>query len=70
MGETSTPDPAENKPSQAEGGPEDQNVESSAVDPAGDKPSQAEGAPEDQDVDLPGGSAQDKPTQPGEGAGI
>jgi hypothetical protein len=65
MTETSTPDPAHNKPSQAEGGPEGQNVES-AVDPAGNKPSQAEGAPED----LPGGPAQDKPTEPEEGAGI
>ncbi|GEO96825.1 hypothetical protein [Kocuria turfanensis] len=48
---TQTPDPAENKPSQAEGDvPEDQDVES-AVDPAGNKPSQAEGeAP----VDPPG----------------
>jgi hypothetical protein len=69
MTETSTPDPAQNKPSQAEGGPEDQDVES-AVDPAGNKPSQAEGAPEDQNVDLPGGPVQDKPTGPEEGAGI
>lgn len=46
MSET-TPDPADNKPSQAEGAPEDENVEP-AVDPAGNKPSQAEGdAPED-----------------------
>ncbi|GEO93462.1 hypothetical protein [Kocuria flava] len=42
------PDPAQNKPSQAEGdAPEDQQVET-AVDPAGNKPSQAEGdAPQD-----------------------
>lgn len=41
------PDPAENKPSQAEGDvPQDQHVES-AVDPDDNKPSQAEGdAPE------------------------
>ncbi|GAB2623630.1 hypothetical protein [Kocuria arenosa] len=47
MSET-IPDPAENRPSQAEGDvPEDQSVQS-AVDPAGNKPSQAEGdAPED-----------------------
>lgn len=42
-----TPDPAENKPTQAEGDvPEDQHVVS-AVDPDDNKPSQAEGdAPE------------------------
>ncbi|WP_423246011.1 hypothetical protein [Kocuria flava] len=42
------PDPARNKPSQAEGSaPEDQQAET-AVDPAGNKPSQAEGdAPQD-----------------------
>lgn len=47
MSET-TPDPAENKPSQAEGDvPGDQTVQS-AVDPDDNKPSQAEGdAPED-----------------------
>lgn len=44
-----TPDPADNKPSQAEGGPEDQDVES-AVDPAGNKPSQAEGDPGNMDT--------------------
>jgi hypothetical protein len=50
MSET-IPDPAENRPSQAEGDvPEDQSVQS-AVDPAGNKPSQAEG---DAPVDAPG----------------
>lgn len=50
MSET-TPDPAENKPSQAEGDlPEDQSVQS-AVDPDDNKPSQAEG---DAPVDAPG----------------
>ena len=38
----SIPDPADNKPSQAEGDPEDEHVEP-AVDPADNKPSQAEG---------------------------
>jgi hypothetical protein len=38
----SIPDPAENRPSQAEGAPEDEHVDS-AVDPADNKPSQAEG---------------------------
>ena len=44
---TRTPDPADNKPSQAEGAAEDEHVQP-AVDPAENKPSQAEGdAPED-----------------------
>jgi hypothetical protein len=48
---TETPDPAENKPSQAEGDvPGDQDVVP-AVDPEDDKPSQAEG---DAPVDAPG----------------
>lgn len=43
MTESETPDPARNKPSQAEGDqPSDQDLES-AGDPADDKPSQAEG---------------------------
>jgi hypothetical protein len=41
-------------------------TETSTPDPAQNKPSQAEGAPED----LPGAPAQDKPTEPEEGAGI
>ncbi|MFI7496685.1 hypothetical protein ACH9D2_18445 [Kocuria sp. M4R2S49] len=46
-----TPDPAENKPSQAEGDvPEDQSVQP-AVDPDDNKPSQAEG---DAPADAPG----------------
>ncbi|MEX5271622.1 hypothetical protein [Kocuria sabuli] len=48
---TETPDPAENKPSQAEGDvPDDQDVVP-AVDPEDIKPSQAEG---DAPVDAPG----------------
>lgn len=38
MTESTIPDPAENKPSQAEGSPDDQDV-ASAVDPADNKPS-------------------------------
>ncbi len=50
MSET-IPDPAENKPTQAEGDvPEDQDVQS-AVDPDENKPSQAEG---DAPADPPG----------------
>lgn len=56
MTENSIPDPAENKPSQAEGSSDDQDVVS-AVEPADNKPSQAEGAPEDDSVGSPGDPA-------------
>lgn len=48
---TETPDPAENKPSQAEGNVPDGQDVAPAVDPDDNKPSQAEG---DAPADPPG----------------
>jgi hypothetical protein len=69
MTETSTPDPAENQPAQADVGAEGQDAES-AGDTAGTTLSQLKSGPENQDVDLPGGPAKAEPTEPEEGAGI
>jgi len=64
MTDTDIPDPADNKPSQAEGSPGDEQVEP-AVEPAGTRPSQAEGAPEDQDVGSPGSAQGSDPARGG-----
>lgn len=53
MPDTTTPDPADINPSQAEGADDDENMEP-PIALSDDDPSQAEGAPEDQDVDSPG----------------
>ena len=64
MTDTNIPDPADNKPSQAEGSPGDEQVEP-ALAPADNRPSQSEGSPEDQDVDAPGSAEGSDPARGG-----